>query len=305
MNVAKIRTWMNPFTNWPLYIAPTPGINPRIAAKPGCPVPVGAAAGPYPGGGGGGTFAPRGGIVSSIRAARHSSQYTTPRTSRAQLLHNPLPHVRQYADAATSGCFTQVLIFASSAVQDRIAFVQRDQNTVVIVPAVVLVLLLFGLAIGVVLLLVPWRIFLFFLLIATATGIAAGIGHALQIANARLDLVDQPNVLVVLHHLRLAVVVRASDAFGRQVPRPNPGHAHDHGYGEERHRTRHCKSWGPQWREMRGKPHSHPIPQWRLTGLGFARRLGDPRSRYQDVVNQVARRLDLVQGLEPLQPRFR
>src|SRR5512142_3433041 len=108
---------MKPFTNWPLYIAPTPGMHPRIAAKPGCPVPVGAAAGPYPGGG---TFAPRGGIVSSIRAARLSSQYTTPRTSRAQLLHNPLPHVRQYADAATSGCLAQGLIFTSSAVQDRI-----------------------------------------------------------------------------------------------------------------------------------------------------------------------------------------
>src|SRR5512146_932184 len=238
MNVAKIRTWMNPFTNWPLYIAPTPGINPRIAAKPGCPVPVGAAAGPYPGGGGGGTFAPRGGIVSSIRAARHSSQYTTPRTSRAQLLHNPLPHVRQYADAATSGCLAQVLIIPSSAVQDRVAFVQRDQNTVVFVPAVVLVLLLFGLAIGVVLLLVLRRFLLSLLLIGVYfSGTAAVIRHALQITHARLDLVNQSNILVVLHNLCLAVVIGARYALGRQIPRPDTSHVHYQRKREERHRA--------------------------------------------------------------------
>ena len=35
ISTAKTTTWMKPLKNWPLYIAPTPGINPSTAAAVG------------------------------------------------------------------------------------------------------------------------------------------------------------------------------------------------------------------------------------------------------------------------------
>jgi hypothetical protein len=36
---AKITTWMRPLKNWPLYMAPTPGMRPRTAAAEGFGAP--------------------------------------------------------------------------------------------------------------------------------------------------------------------------------------------------------------------------------------------------------------------------
>ena len=35
ISTAKTTTWMKPLKNWPLYIAPTPGISPSTAAAEG------------------------------------------------------------------------------------------------------------------------------------------------------------------------------------------------------------------------------------------------------------------------------
>ena len=35
ISTAKTTTWMKPLKNWPLYMAPTPGINPSTAAVEG------------------------------------------------------------------------------------------------------------------------------------------------------------------------------------------------------------------------------------------------------------------------------
>ena len=67
--VAKISTWINPLAYSPLYMAPTPGMNPRIAASPGLL--------PLTGGGTPGATAPGpggGGMVPLTCEARHSSQ---------------------------------------------------------------------------------------------------------------------------------------------------------------------------------------------------------------------------------------
>src|SRR5208337_89026 len=81
IKVAKITTWTNPLPYSPLYMAPTPGMNPRIAASPGLGRPVDGLA---PGGTAAG---PGGGIAPLKCEARHSSQYTARRTSREQLFH--------------------------------------------------------------------------------------------------------------------------------------------------------------------------------------------------------------------------
>src|SRR5579883_1985696 len=86
----KAITCRKPFMNWPLYMAPTPGMNPSTAAMPGLGSRSATGSGVLtaPGAGGGGSAVP-------IRSARHCSQNMAPRTSRTQLLHSGFPQVRQ------------------------------------------------------------------------------------------------------------------------------------------------------------------------------------------------------------------
>jgi hypothetical protein len=86
--------------NCPLYIAPTPGMKPNIAAVPGFGAPGGG--GGYPAGVNPGEYAPAPGTPVT-RAARHGSQNTLPCTARSHCVHNGLPQFWQKAETAASG----------------------------------------------------------------------------------------------------------------------------------------------------------------------------------------------------------
>src|SRR5262249_8516488 len=89
-STAKITTCAIAFPYCPLYMAPTPGINPSRAASIGCGVPVKI-----------GVDVPA--APPRSLSARHVSQKMEPPTLRTQSLHNGLPQNWQKADEGTSG----------------------------------------------------------------------------------------------------------------------------------------------------------------------------------------------------------
>src|SRR5579875_947684 len=83
---------------WPLYIAPTPGRNPRTAAVPGL--------GPD---GGGGMPGAKPAATPATRVARQGSQKMFPCTVRTQAKQRGLPQFWQKATDAVSGWFAQFM----------------------------------------------------------------------------------------------------------------------------------------------------------------------------------------------------
>src|SRR5579863_1710648 len=97
ISTAKITTWISPLKNWPLYIAPTPGMMPRTAAAIGFGAPDGGGA--------------TNGCWKFCQAAEHGSHRTWPPGAlRAHFEHMALPQFWQYAVAAVPGWFTQSIL---------------------------------------------------------------------------------------------------------------------------------------------------------------------------------------------------
>src|ERR1700759_2989457 len=72
--------------------------------------------------------------------------------------------------------------------------------------------------------------------------------RALQIANSRLNLVDQAHVLVITHNASLGCVIGSRNALGAeiqasQIAHMEAGDAQQHGDRKEGHAERHGKAW--------------------------------------------------------------
>src|ERR1700691_3978231 len=85
-STAKMTTWISPLKNWPLYMAPTPGIRPSTAAAAGLGPLVGAANGCW----------------KVCHAVEQGSQRTCPpATLRTQPAQSALPQFWHQAVAGT------------------------------------------------------------------------------------------------------------------------------------------------------------------------------------------------------------
>src|ERR1700751_4173318 len=84
-STAKITTCIRPLKNWPLYIAPTPGISPSTAATAGFGVPAGGTTN---------------GCCMFCQLTAQGSQSICPDgVLRTQFAQSALPQFWQYADA--------------------------------------------------------------------------------------------------------------------------------------------------------------------------------------------------------------
>src|SRR6266851_1988603 len=78
-------------------------------------------------------------------------------------------------------------------------------------------------------------------------GGAIALGRALQVADPRLELIDDTKVIGVADDARLGLIGTAHDAgwleiAGVNIAEANAGEVHGQGYGKERHGGRHGKT---------------------------------------------------------------